>query len=110
MSAPGVEVVQEYLTSLGNTSSEASVAKAYAAELGNQARVCDIPEVEEDEDWPADLIEALCRRVAVNLNVRNLTLGVQTSITEAAFGAVRVGGGDREVDRLEGPFRTIAIA
>lgn len=108
MSAPTLEEVTAYLTSIGISKPEADVESARLTELSNQASVCDMPAA--DEEWPADLAEALCRRVAVNLGVRPVTLGVQTSITEAAFGAVRVGGGDREVDRLEGPFRTIAIA
>lgn len=108
MPAPTAEEVQEYLTSIGITPAPEVLADAYAAEKTAQANRCTLPA--EDAQWPADLAEALCRRVAVNLTVRGLPLGVQTSITEAAFGVTRVGGGDREVDRLEGPYRTIAIA
>lgn len=108
MPAPTTGQVQEYLTSIGLTPTEAVLADAYTAEVSAQAAVCEMPA--GDAEWPADLAEALCRRVAVNLTVRGLPLGVQTSISEAAFGVTRVGGGDREIDRLEGPYRTIAIA
>lgn len=108
MPAPTAEQVQEYLTSIGLTPTESALTDAYQAELSAQAAVCEMPT--EDATWPADLTNALKRRVAVNLTVRGLPLGVQTSISEAAFGVTRVGGGDREIDRLEGPYRTIAIA
>lgn len=106
MPAPSVGDVQTYLGA--NAPAEPKVAAAYEAEKAAQARVCDVPA--DGEEWPEDLAEALCRRVAVNLAVRGLPLGVQASITEAAVGITRVGGGDREVDRLEAPFRSIAIA
>lgn len=108
MAAPDIAEVQAYLSSIGNASEEDDVTTAFAAELAAQASACDMPA--EDAEWSADLVEALCRRVAVNLTVRGLPLGVQASITEAAVGITRVGGGDREVDRLEGPYRSIAIA
>ncbi|WP_028654878.1 hypothetical protein [Nocardioides sp. J54] len=108
MSAPTVPEVQAYLTSIGLTPQPLTVENAYEAEKAAQARVCEVPA--DGADWPADLAEALCRRVAVNLTVRGLPLGVQASISEAAVGIARVGGGDREVDRLEGPYRTIPIA
>lgn len=57
----------------------------------------------------SDLTEALCRRVAHNLALRNLPLGVQASVTEAAIAQTRVGGTDAEVSRLEAPFRKLAV-
>lgn len=106
MPAPSVEDVQIYLGS--NAPDETKVTSAYNAEKSAQASICDVPA--DGADWPADLAEALMRRVAVNLAVRPLPLGTQASITEAAIGITRVGGGDREVDRLEAPYRSIAIA
>jgi hypothetical protein len=55
----------------------------------------------------ADLAEALARRVTTNLANRNLPLGVQTQATEFGTTANRVGGYDREVERLEGPYRLL---
>lgn len=108
MPAPTIPAVQAYLTAMGNDSSETEVSEAYAAEKAAQAQLCTVPA--DDGLWPADLAEALKRRVAVNLTVRGLPLGIQASITEAAVGIARVGGTDREVQRLEAPHRTIAIA
>jgi hypothetical protein len=108
MAAPTVEQVRAYLTSIDVPFDETSSAEAYAAEKAAQAQRCTVPE--DEAEWPADLAEALKRRVAVNLTVRGLPLGVQASIAEAAVGITRVGGGDREVTRLEAPYRSIAIA
>lgn len=52
-----------------------------------------------------DLNEALFRRVAHNLALRTLPLGVQASLAEGAVATTRVGGTDAEVRRLEAPFR-----
>lgn len=106
MPAPSVGDVQTYLGD--NAPDETKVTAAYNAEKAAQASICDVPA--DDAAWPADLAEALMRRVAVNLAVRPLPLGTQASITEAAIGITRVGGGDREVDRLEAPYRSIPIA
>lgn len=57
----------------------------------------------------SDLNEALARRVAANLANRNLPLGVQTQIAEFGTVANRVGGRDREVMRLEGPYRVVLV-
>lgn len=85
--------------------SEAELESALLSESASQARRCRVPA--PDAEWPADLTEALCRRVAANLANRALPLGMQASITEQGMGYVRVGGLDREVRRLEGPFRKV---
>lgn len=108
MAAPTVPEIQEYLDSIGSHASPEAVEDAYQAEKTAQAAVCAVPD--DESGWPADLAEALKRRVAVNLTVRGLPLGIQASMTEAAVGIARVGGGDREVQRLEAPYRVIAIA
>ena len=51
------------------------------------------------------LSEALMRRVAHNLALRPLTLGLQSSMSEMAISTNPVGGMDAEVKRLEAPFR-----
>lgn len=61
------------------------------------------------EIYPADLLEALCRRVAANLANRALPLGLQSSVSEAGVGFARIGGGDREVARLEAPYRKVVV-
>lgn len=105
MPAPTVQDVLEYL---GDTEwDEATVTAAFNAEKAAQAARCRVPA--DDTDWPADLAEALCRRVAANLANRALPLGLQSSITEVGVGFSRVGGGDREVRRLEAPYRKLVV-
>lgn len=59
--------------------------------------------------YPDDLTEALCRRVAVNLAIRALPLGLSSAMSEAYVSQSRVGGGDREVKRLEAPYRRRSV-
>ncbi|MGL5851631.1 MAG: hypothetical protein ACRCZD_12705 [Phycicoccus sp.] len=59
--------------------------------------------------WPADLTEALCRRVAHNLALRGLPTGVAVSMSEMAVSTRQVGGLNAEVARLEGPHRRITV-
>lgn len=81
---------------------EADISLAYAAELEAQKAVCKVP---ESGGYPEDLAEALCRRVAHNLAVRAVPLGVQASVSEFNATQIRVGGTDPEVRRLEAPYR-----
>jgi hypothetical protein len=115
--APDVTFVVAYLAASGGPSfDEDAVSAALAAETAAQAKACRIPQsLSDPEDpvsdlvdhYPPDLAEALCRRVASNLANRNLPLGVQVSVSEAGGSATRVGGLDREVNRLEAPYRKV---
>lgn len=96
-----------YLADSGTEWSPETVAAAFAAEKAAQARRCRVPG--DDQEWPADLVEALFRRVAANLANRALPLGLQSSITELGTGFARTGGGDREVRRLEAPYRRLVV-
>lgn len=111
MPAPTVTQVTAYLGP--DISWDAgAISDAFDSERAAQARVCNIPQgtVEvPDPDWPADLVEALCRRVAVNLALRSLPLGVQVTLSDVNVSTTRVGGGDAEVRRLEGPFRKYLV-
>jgi len=111
MGAPNLEAVQAYLDSIGAGSSwtEDQITEALNAEIANQARICRVPvaTVEEpDPDYPADLAEALKRRVARNLALRPLPLGIQTTMTPEGASQLRIGF-DYEIRRLEGPLRKI---
>lgn len=108
MPAPTAEDVQEYLGYQDSAWSPAEIQSALAAEKGSQALVCAVPA--DGADWPADLAEALCRRVAHNLAVRRNPLGVETAESEFGATALRVGGSDAEVNRLEAPYRVIPVA
>lgn len=101
--------VQEYLGEEHSWSAR-EVESAFAAELAAQSRVCSTPAVDAGfDDWPADLVEALGRRVAHNLELRRLPLGLKATVTEMAAANTRVGGEDAEVRRLEAPFKPVVF-
>lgn len=85
---------------------ESEIESAYTAELAAQADVCRLP---ADGAYPAPLAEALGRRVAHNLALRALPLGVSANITDSAVATTRVGGLDAEVARLEAPYRKVVF-
>lgn len=111
--APALSVVLSYLGDHSWSFDE--VESALAAETAAQANVCRLPadvlvdDVLVPQPYPADLAEALCRRVAANLANRALPLGLQSSITEVGASFARTGGGDREVRRLEAPYRRLVV-
>jgi hypothetical protein len=82
------------------------VQGAYEAELNAQADACRLP---ADGSYPPALVEALGRRVAHNLALRALPLGVQANVSDYSVATTRVGGMDAEVRRLEGPYRKMLI-
>lgn len=108
--APTLEAVKDYLSSIEmNSWSDEAVTEALTAEIANQLRVCKFP---ADPDlpvpplaYPADLSDALKRRVARNLSLRPLPLGVQVNESVVA----RLGGLDAEVRRLEAPHRRLVF-
>lgn len=92
-----------YVNAESNVYTMGAIENALDAEAAAQARKCRI-EV-PGTDLPVDLFEALLRRVARNLAMRNLPLGVQSN--EA--GAIRLGSVDPEIARLEAPYRRVVI-
>lgn len=102
--APGLTEVMAYIATTKELHSEDAAAGALATETAAQARICRVPPATEAV-WPADLAEALCRRVVVNLNMRKKPLGVEAAISEGGVGFARVSGNDPEVRRLERPWR-----
>lgn len=105
---PDVPAVKDYLGT-DHSWTDAQVEAALEAETAAQARVVKFPPDPADPaaplPYPADLAEALCRRVAHNLALRALPLGVQATISEMAVATTSVGGTDAEVRRLERPHR-----
>lgn len=99
MAIPDRSAVAAYLGS-DHSWDPAELVAALAAETAAQARAVRVP-----DPYPADLAEALLRRVAHNLALRALPLGVQSAISEMAVATNRVGGTDAEVRRLEAPYR-----
>lgn len=105
---PDLNAVKAYLGT-SNVWTDAQITDALAAETAAQLRAVKLPADPADpappNAYPADVAEALCRRVAHNLALRGLPLGVQASITDMAVATTRVGGNDAEVRRLEAPWR-----
>lgn len=104
MPAPTVADVLEYLGD-DSSATEAEVTSAYEAEIAQQRSRLRTKFVGETGTWPADVVEALCARVARRLELRRLPLGVQPAMTEAGPSAIPVGGYDREISRLELPYK-----
>lgn len=98
----------EITTYLGTSHSwgASAIAEAYEAEIEAQANVCRLP---ADGAYPKPLRDALGRRVAHNLAVRDLPLGVQATVSDMAVATRQVGGLDPEVRRLEAPYRKMLI-
>lgn len=108
---PTVTEAIAYLAATGTTYTEPVVAPVLAAERAAQAKRCRFPAdpaaPADPLPYPADLKEALFRRVAHTLAVRPLPLGMQATITEMGASTTRVGGTDAEVRRLESPWRKL---
>lgn len=95
ISGAQLQLIRDYLGDSIAGHTTADVGNAANAEREIQRRQCrgDLSNVA--------LMEALCRRVARNLGMRNIPLGVQAN----DMGAIRPALEDAEVRRLERPFR-----
>lgn len=78
------------------------IGDALAAESLAQRRVCRIP-----AEYPADLREALHRRIARNLAMRGIPLAVLRG--DAESGDTVLPGNDPEIRRLEKPHRKLVM-
>jgi len=108
---PDLTAVKAYLGPASGYTDEA-VNSALTAETAAQAKACRLPADADPDDpgpYPADLGEALCRRVAHNLALRPIPLGVTASFADGAVATNRVGGTDAEVARLERPYLKMPI-
>lgn len=110
--APDLAAVKAYLGS-DHSWSDDEVQSALDSEQAAQTRAVRFPAdpaaPAEPLPYPSDLAEALFRRVAANLALRALPLGLQASVTEVGASFARVGGGDPEVRRLERPWRRLVV-
>lgn len=89
MAAPTWEEAQQWAQQDGSAFSEAQVTAALATEKANQAIVCTVPA--DDADWPADLAEALLRRVHRNLVTAKLPLGLDPSANSVEIRRLEAG-------------------
>jgi len=99
---PTVDDCVVYLGERGRGWSVAQITSAYNAERGSQRDKCG-----ERAVYPDPLREALFRRVARNLAMRNLPLAVP--VGDADAGPVILPGNDPEVRRLEAPYRRLVV-
>jgi len=98
---PTLTLVKAYL---GTTSfSDSEITDAMNAEAAAQLARCRIP-----PSYPADLAQALKRRVQCNLARRQLPLGMLPG-DGAGAQASTVPGNDAEVRRLESPYRRVTV-
>ena len=97
---PDAAAVVEYLGATSFTTDE--VQDALDAEAAAQRSVCRVRAV-----YPDDLRQALLRRVARNLALRQLPLAVHQGDAEA--GPMLLPGRDPEVRRLEAPHRKLVV-
>lgn len=103
-SLPTLAVVRAYLASTGDTSfTDADISAVLASETAAQAIACRVPAA-----YPADLGEALCRRVARNLAARSVPVA-SFSAFEGGGTVTRVPQRDAEVARLEAPYRRLVV-
>lgn len=96
-----VQNVRDYLGAAAAQWDDAELTSALAAENGDQGTKCRIPTVR-----PAALDEALKRRVARNLAMRKVPLGIAASEIEAT----QVRALDPEIKRFEAPYRRRDLA
>jgi hypothetical protein len=101
MGDPDVDGDDGYLGPISWT--DADVQSALDSEAAAQRAVCRVPAA-----YPADLGEALKRRVAVNLARRPLALGMTQGDADTGTAAY-LPGSDPEVRRLEGPWRKLVV-
>ena len=97
---PTLAQVKAYLGA--NSASDATITEALAAETAAQAAMCRV-----GAHYPADLAEALKRRVARNLAMRGFPIAVLQGDPEA--GSLVLPGRDSEVRRLEGFWRKVVL-
>jgi hypothetical protein len=92
--------------------SDAEIESALAAQIGNQAKRCEIPVDPEDETWmPDPLAEALLRRVHIALSMKALPLAVQVHLSEYNVSPSRVGSPSKDplVKDLERPYKRLVV-
>lgn len=98
MPIPDLPALKEYMGATALTYTDESIASALTAETAAQAAVCKVGDPMQD-----DLAEALMRRVARNIAMRRIPLGLQADES----GSTPVGSNDPEIRRLEKPYRKL---
>lgn len=100
---PDLAKVKSYLGATSATDEQ--IQDALDAEAAAQRGVCAVP-----AQYPADLAQALKRRVARNLSMQRIPLAVLQGDAEAGTAAALPPGSDPEVRRLEKPYLRLLVA
>lgn len=100
---PTVDDVAAYMGAASASWTAAQLQGALDAEAAAQRAICLVGAV-----YPADLREALLRRVQRNLAMRQLPLAVLQGDAETGSNTV-LPGRDPEVRRLEAPYRRLVV-
>lgn len=94
MPAPTAAEAMAFANRDGSAWTEPEAGDALATEKASQALKCRVPD--DEDDWPADLAEALLRRVQRNLATTTTPLGVTPA-------------DDKEIQRLEAGHRRTVV-
>lgn len=101
---PDVAAVRSWSSVTTASLSDDQVQQIIDTEAALQAACC----VWED-DYPISLAQALLRRAAREIAARQLPLGLSAD-TGGEYAPVRLPSFDAEIERLEAPYRVVAIA
>jgi len=101
---PDVSDVRSWASVTAQSLTDVQLQQILDAETELQAAYCVVPEV-----YPASLGQALLRRCARTISARQLPVGLSAD-TSGEYAPVRLPSFDVEIERLEAPYRVIAVA
>jgi hypothetical protein len=102
---PTVPDVRAWSNVTAQSVSDVQMQQILDAETALQAASC----VWADGDYPSALAQSLLRRCAREIGSRQLPLGLSAD-TGGEYAPVRLPSYDVEIERLEAPYRVIAVA
>jgi hypothetical protein len=102
--APSVADVRSWANVSATSLSDAQIEQIITAETALQTAAC-----RWGDEFPAALSQALLRRSARQIGGRQLPLGL-TAETGGEYAPVRLPSFDVEIERLEAPYRVVAVA
>lgn len=102
---PDIAAVRAWSNVSVQSLSDAQLQQIVDTEAALQAAVC----TWSDADYPVALAQAMLRRCSREVGARQLPLGL-TADTAGEYSPVRLPNFDVEIERLEAPYRVIAVA
>ena len=101
---PDVAAVRLWASVTAQSLTDEQLQQILLAELDLQAQCCVKVDV-----YPSALAQALLRRCARDISARQLPVGLSAD-TSGEYAPVRLPSFDVEIERLEAPYRVIAVA